>query len=56
MGGNTIWERLDRAVANGDWETLFSTSKVSHLKYGSFDHKPMVIHPLGIPIMHNKPW
>ena len=56
MGGDTVWERLDRAIANGDWELLFPASKVSHLECGCSDHKPIVIHPLGIPIKHHKPW
>ena len=56
MGGNTVWERLDRAIANGDWVALFSASKVSHLECGCSDHKPIIIHPLVIPIWHHKPW
>ena len=56
MGSDSIWERLDRAVANGDWEVLFPASKVSHLECGCSDHTPIVIHPLGIPIKHHKPW
>ena len=56
MGSDSIWERLDRAVANGDWEVLFLASKVSHLECGCSDHKPIVIHPLCIPIKHHKPW
>ena len=34
---------------------LFPASKVSHLECGCCDQKPIVIHPLGIPIRHNKP-
>ena len=56
MGGGIVWERLDRAVANSDWEALFPSSKVSHLECGCSDHKPIIIHPLGIPIRQNKPW
>ena len=56
MGGDTVWERHDKAVVNGDWGALFPASKVSHLEYGCSDHKPIVIHPLGIPIRHHKPW
>ena len=56
IGSDTVWERLDRAVANGDWVALFSASKVSHLECGCSSHKLIVIHPLGIPIQHHKPW
>ena len=56
MWGDIVWEWLDRAVANGYWEALFPASKVSHLECGCFDHEPIVVHPLGIPIRHNKPW
>ena len=35
---------------------LFPASKVSHLECGCCDQKPIVIHPLGIPIRQNKPW
>ena len=51
-----VWERLDRVVANGDWEVLFLASKVSHLECGCSDHKLIVINPSGIPIKHHKPW
>ena len=56
MGGDTVWDGLDKAITNGDWVALFLTSKVSHLECGCSDHKPIVIHPLGIPIRHYKPW
>ena len=54
--GVTVWERLDRVVANDDWASLFPASKVYHLECGCSDHKPIIIHPLGIPIRHQKPW
>nr|POE59891.1 hypothetical protein CFP56_39460 [Quercus suber] len=38
IGGDTVWERLDRAVTNGDWRALFPASNVSHLECGCFDH------------------
>ena len=56
MGGEIVWERLDRAVANSEWEALFPASKVSHLECGCSYHKAIIIHPLGIPIRQNKPW
>ena len=33
-GGNTIWERLDRAVATIDWIDMFLATKVVHLECG----------------------
>ena len=36
--GNTIWERLDRAVATTDWIDMFHATKVVHLECGSSDH------------------
>lgn len=51
-----MWERLNRAFANDDQASLFPASKVYHLECGCFDHKPIIIHPLGIPIWHKKPW
>ena len=32
--GNTIWERLDRAVATTDWIDMFLATKVVHLECG----------------------
>ncbi|KAL4625859.1 hypothetical protein ACB092_05G055500 [Castanea dentata] len=36
--------------------SLFPASKVYHLECEYSDHKPIIIHPLGIPIRHKKPW
>ncbi|KAL4609732.1 hypothetical protein ACB092_08G002500 [Castanea dentata] len=47
-GGNTIWERLDRAAATTDWIEKFPATKVVHLECGSLDHKPIIILPKGI--------
>ena len=55
-GGNTIWERLDRAVATTDWIEKFPATKVVHLKCGSSDHKPIIILPKGVQIKKKKPW
>lgn len=51
-----MWERLDRAIGTNNWLTVFSASKVIHLECGSFDHKPIIIHPLSIPVRRQKPW
>ena len=54
--GNTIWERLDRAVATTDWIDMFPTTKVVHLECGSSDHKPLIMQLKGIQIKQRKPW
>ena len=55
-GGVTVWERLDRAVANNDWISLYPGTMVKHLECGFSDHKPIIIHLEGIPIRKQKPW
>ena len=55
-GGNSIWERLDRAVATTDWIDMFLATKVVHLECGSSDHKPLIIGLKGIQIKKRKPW
>lgn len=55
-GDNTIWERLDRAVATMDWIELFPATKVLHLECGSSDHKHLIILPKGIQNKRQKPW
>lgn len=55
-GDNTIWERLDRAVATMDWIELFPATKVLHLECGSSDHKHLIILPKGIQNKCRKPW
>ena len=49
-GGVTVWERLDKAVANNDWISLYPGTMVKHLECGFSDHKPIIIHLEGIPI------
>nr|POE55075.1 hypothetical protein CFP56_26656 [Quercus suber] len=55
-GGNTIWERLDRAVATTDWIDKFPATKVAHLECGSSDHKPLIIRLKEIQIKQQRPW
>ena len=56
MGGITVWERLDRAIANMEWISLFLGSLVTHLDSAFLDHKPFLIHIDGIPIKNQRPW
>ncbi|XP_071940020.1 uncharacterized protein [Coffea arabica] len=39
----SLWQRLDRALANEAWGELFQTTKVSHLMRGRSDHAPLLI-------------
>lgn len=48
VDGVIVWERLGRALANDEWISLYPASKVIHLEYGTSDHKPLHILPLGI--------
>lgn len=55
-GGITVWEHLDRVVANPEWLTLFPGSSVRHLDSVFYDHKPIIIHPDGIQARSRRPW
>ena len=39
--GHSIWERLDRCLANNDWLIKFAGSKVHHLHCSTSDHNPL---------------
>ena len=41
--GHSIWERLDRCLANNDWLIKFAGSKVHHLHCSTSDHNPLWI-------------
>ena len=56
LNGNTIWERLDRVVATQESMNLFPATKVLTLECGTSDHKPIIIHPMGIPRKKQHPW
>ena len=38
-----IWERLDRALANQDWKSLFPTAFVTHKTISYSDHNPIFL-------------
>ena len=46
MGETTMWERLDKALTNDDWISMFPATKVMHLECGTSDYKPLIILPL----------
>ena len=49
---NSIWERLDRGLANNGWFLKFPGAWVHHLHCNSSDHCPLliVLAPLDIPL------
>ena len=53
--GISVWERLDRALGTMDWFKTYPAAKVVILDCGKSDHKPMLIHPCGVPVRRNKP-
>ena len=48
--GHSLWERLDRGLANHDWFMKFSSSKIHHLHSDSSDHSPLWITLDGLDI------
>ena len=49
--GRSIWERLDRGLANNGWFLKFPGARVHHLHCNSSDHCPLliVLAPLDVP-------
>ena len=45
--GHSLWERLDRGMANNPWFMKFLDSIVNHLYCNSLDHCPLLINLLG---------
>lgn len=55
--GDSIWERLDRSLANNEWLIKFGGSSVHHLNCSTFDHSPQWIIPKIIhPTSQEKPF
>ncbi|XP_075674719.1 uncharacterized protein LOC142643876 [Castanea sativa] len=52
----TIWERLDRAIVNNECILLFPAARLIHLECAMSNHKPIIIHPSGIPSRRQKSW
>ena len=55
-GGVTVWEHLDKAIANHEWISLFPGYSVTHLNTVFSNHKPFTIHIEGLPIRNQRPW
>ncbi|KAJ8751119.1 hypothetical protein K2173_016300 [Erythroxylum novogranatense] len=39
----SLFQRLDRAVVNGDWEISFPNTSITHLERPNSDHRPLLI-------------
>ncbi|XP_075657955.1 uncharacterized protein LOC142627937 [Castanea sativa] len=48
--GHSIWERLDRALANNEWMLRFAESRVHLLSVTSSDHSPLWIRPKSLDL------
>ena len=42
-GGELIWERLDKGVANYEWLARFPTGRIKHLNWFTLDHRPILL-------------
>lgn len=49
-GRDTIFEKLDRFVANSDWLSLFPTTKTLNLDFLHSDHRPVKL------VFENRPY
>ena len=48
--GVSIWERLDRGLANKNWFLKFLRAKVHHISCNTSDHLPLFFSLLGLEI------
>ena len=46
--GHSIWERLDRGMANDSWFQKFPGTIIHHLQSNSSDHYPLLINLSGL--------
>ena len=52
--GHSMWERLDRGLANYEWLTRFSGAQVHHLHLDPSDHHPFLITLTGLKVARKK--
>ena len=52
--GIVVWELLNRAMGTTNWFDNNLATKVMILECGSLEHKPLLIHPWGVPMRPNK--
>ena len=43
--GQTLWERLDRGLANNEWLLRYGRTAVHHLTCSTLEHCPLFIEP-----------
>ena len=48
--GHSIWERLDKALANNEWMLRFADSRVHHLSAISSNYNPLWIMPKSLEL------
>lgn len=57
QSGQTIWERLDRSLANNEWLVRFGGSSVHHLTCSTSNHSSILILPkILVPVNPKKPF
>ena len=57
VDGHSIWERLDRNLANNELLLKFGGTRVHHLHSDNFDHCPLWIVPADLePSCYQKPF
>ena len=55
--GQTLWERLDRGLANNEWLLRYEGTTVHHLTCSTSDHCPLFIEPeVVVPTNLEKPF
>lgn len=52
--GHSVWERLDRGLANYEWLARFARALVHHLHSDSSDHRPILIVPTRLEMDRKK--
>lgn len=54
MKMDSIWERLDRGLANNNWFLKFPGTRIYHLHNSSSDHNPLLINHSGLDPLPRK--
>ena len=52
--GHSVWERLDRGLANYEWLTKFAGARVHHFHSDSSDHRPLLITLTDLEVARKK--
>lgn len=43
-GGDKVFSRIDRVLANPKWHTMFDSAEAAYLPEAEFNHSPMVMN------------